>query len=96
MKLDLEFESFEAIALVEKLENNSIENILKIAFEPNTITSHIENSSPPCERKLPPYNTHCTTISQHNSYPSLYPVPNANTQYTNTQYTYPQYSQYTQ
>ncbi len=94
IKLDLEFESFEAIGLVEKLENNSIENILKIAFEPNTITSHIENSSPPCERKLPPYDTHGTTISQHNSYPSLYPIPNANTQYTNTQYTYPQYSQY--
>ena len=95
IKLDLEFEAYEAIGLVEKFENNSIENILKNAYEPNiSINSHIENSSPPCERKLPPYDTHSTTISQHNSYPSLYPIPNPNTQYTNTQYTYPQYTQY--
>jgi hypothetical protein len=97
-KLENEFEPFEAISLVEKLENNSIDNIIKIV-------DHQDISNSPSSNRKSIYSTYAPSYdyqqyypgtptaptvqtvpsAQYNSYPSLYPPPPNNTSY------YPQY-----
>lgn len=95
-KGELDFEAYEAINLVEKIENNTIDNILRIIE-----SSDINTNSPQTDRKsihsvnIPPsyqqqyYNYPSTP--QYNSYPSLYPIPASNNQHSSTPCNYSPY-----
>jgi hypothetical protein len=83
-KTELEFEAYEAIGLIEKIENSTIELILNAHTEPKvTYPAHSQQT----DRKsitsvYPPaafdYNQQYNQYNQYhhyNSYPSIYPAP---------------------
>lgn len=96
-KLENEFEPFEAISIVEKLENNTIDNIIKIIEHQDINNSPLTNRksihstyAPSYEYQQyypqPPPTPTAPIAPQYNSYPSLYPPPPNNIPY-------PQYPQ---